>query len=319
LQPFKHNYPFDPCYGYSQDDLLAVGAPDGPEDFYAFWTKRYLRAMEMDPKPVIKPLGRVKKGWRTHDLSYQSTDGVKIGGWCLTPADGPVEKVLVILHGYGGRVAPDYHWEFEKTALLFPCARGIGRSPHRPISANPMWHVLHDIQNPDLYVHGGCVADVWLGVGAALGLFPQAEGRIGLIGASFGGGIGTMALAWDRRIARAHFSVPSFGNQPLRLKLKTTGSGAAVQSMHKRKPAIVERTLGYFDAAIAARWVTVPVHFGCALFDPMVAPPGQFAIHNAVRSEKRLFTLRAGHFEYPGQGSDERAMLQEVHEFFSEV
>lgn len=317
MNPLKHPYPFDPSYGYSPEDLMEVGAPEAPDDFETFWRTRYDKAMALDPQPVLTAKGRVRQGWRVHEMVYQSTGGARIGGWCLTPAAGNVERVVVILHGYGGREGPDFHWPFENTALLFPCARGIGRSPHPPVSANPLWHVLHDIQDRDRYVHGGCVEDVWLGVSAALRLFPQAAGRVGLIGVSFGGGIGALALAWDRRIARAHFNVPSFGNHPLRLTLKTIGSGAAVRGMHRRHPQVVERTLSYHDAAVAALWIHVPVHFACALFDPMVAPPGQFAIYNAVRGEKRLFVLQAGHFEYPGQTAEERGLLQEVHRFFA--
>lgn len=317
MKSLKHSYPFDPSYGYSLEQLLAVDAPEGPTDFEEFWKARYERAMAVDPAPVLDPKGRAKQGWLVHDLVHESTGGVKIGGWCLTPATGSVERVMVVLHGYGGREGPDFHWVFENTALLFPCSRGIGRSPHPPVSSNPLWHVLHDIQDRDRYIHGGCVEDVWLGVSAALRLFPQVAGRVGLIGTSFGGGIGAMALGWDRRIARAHFNVPSFGNQPLRLTLDTTGSGAAVRAMHRRGPAMVERTLSYHDAAVAARWIGVPVHFACALFDPMVAPPGQFAIHNAVRGEKELFVLRAGHFAYPGQATEERELLRDVHAFFA--
>jgi len=316
MAALKHSHAFDPTYGYTFESLLAVGAPDEPRDFEEFWMKRYMRAMTLDPVPVIQELGRPKQRWKVHELSYQSTDGVQIGGWCLTPVAGKVERVMVILHGYGGREEPDFQWEFEHTALVFPCLRGIGKSPCPPLSADPMWHVLHNIHDRDLYVHGGCVEDVWLAVSAALRLFPQAQGRVGLIGASFGGGIGALALAWDRRIEKAHFSVPSFGNHPLRLTLKTTGSGAAVQALHKKNAQAVERTLGYYDAAVAARRIQVPVHFGCALFDPMVAPPGQFAIHNAVSGEKELFVLRAGHFEYPEKDEDERAMLRNIHQFF---
>lgn len=315
----KHSYPFDPSYGYSLKRLLAVTAPEAPADFEGFWKARYEKAMAVEPEPVLKSKGMTKQGWRVNELVYRSTGAARIGGWCLAPAAGTVERVIVVLHGYGGREGPDFQWSFENTALLFPCARGIGRSPHPPVSSNPLWHVLHDIQNRDRYVHGGCVEDVWMGVGAALRLFPQAAGRVGLIGASFGGGIGSMALAWDRRIARAHFNVPSFGHQPLRLTLETTGSGAAVRVAHRRNPAVVERTLAYHDAAVAARWIQVPVYFACALFDPMVAPPGQFAIYNAVPAEKELFVLGAGHFEYPDQAAEERALLREVHRFFGKI
>ncbi len=317
MPPLTHPYPFDPAYGYTLEELLRVGAPEAPADFASFWMKRYAQALEVTPKPALHANGPVESGWQVHDLTYQSTGGVKIGGWCLSPESGKVERVLVILHGYGGRDGPDFHWRMENTALLFPCARGLGRSPLPPISANPLRHVLHDIQDRDGYVLGGCVEDVWLAVSTALALFPQAVGRVGLIGASFGGGIGAMALAWDRRIARAHFSVPSFGNQLLRLTLPTTGSGAAVQALHRRKPEAVEWTLAYYDAAVAARWITVPTHFGCALFDPVVAPPGQFAVYHAVSGEKSLYALRAGHFAYAEQAAEEQAMLQEVHQFFA--
>lgn len=316
MTALKHSYPFDPSYGCSLEDLLKVGAPQAPDDFEAFWKLRYHRAMEMEPEAALKAKGRMKQGWRVHELIYQSTGGARIGGWCLTPASGNVKRAMVVLHGYGGREGPDFHWMLEDTAILFPCARGIGRSPHPPVTSNPLWHVLHDIQDRDKYVHGGCVEDVWLGVSAALRLFPGSVGQVGLIGASFGGGIGAMALAWDRRIARAHFSVPSFGNHPLRLKLETSGSGAAVRAMHRRHPKVVEQTLSYYDAAVAARWITAPTHFACALFDPMVAPPGQFAIYNAVPSDKRLLVLRAGHFAHPGQAEEERELLREIHDFF---
>jgi len=319
MEALEHSYPFDPTYGYTLEALLAVGAPEPQEDFKEFWAERHTRALELDPSIVLMEKCPVRRGWRAHDLVFRSTGGAGIGGWCLTPESGVVKRVVIILHGYGGREEPDWHWKWKETALLFPVARGFGRSPHPPVSSNAMWHVLHDIQDRNRYVHGACVEDVWLAVSAALQLFPEANSRVGLIGASFGGGIGALALAWDRRIARAHFSVPSFGNHPLRLKLQTIGSGAAVQAAHRRNPDAIARTLSYHDAAVAARWIHAPVHFACAQFDPMVAPPGQFAIHNAVPGEKRLFVLPAGHFEYPGMAASELALLQEIHQFFEQL
>lgn len=314
-----HNYPFDPSYGYGREQLLMVGAPEEPPDYEAFWRARHEKALAVDTMPALTQAEPAKMGWHSHDFSYLSTDGVRIGGWILLPENGVVERVIVVMHGYGGRTEPDFHWRFENAALVFPCARGTGRSPHPPVSSNPMWHVLHDIQDRDRYIHGGCVDDVWLAVSAALRLFPQAQGRVGLIGVSFGGGIGAMALAWDGRITRAHFNVPSFGNQPLRLTFKTTGSGAAVRNAHKRHREAVEKTLQYFDAAVAARRIRVPVLFACASFDPVVAPPGQFAIHNAVPGEKSLFELEAGHFEHEGRESEEIELLRKVHLFFTDL
>ena len=312
-----HNYPFDPSYGYSLDALLAVGVPQAPADFDTYWEQRYARTLEVETQPSLSTEHTLVQGWKQFDLQYRSTDGLHLGGWCLLPESGQVKRVFIVLHGYGGIEQPFYDLPFKDAALLFPCARGISRSSYPPISNNPLWHVLHDIQDRDKYVHGGCVEDVWCAVSAALQLFPQCAGRVGLLGISFGGGIGAMALAYDPRIQRAHFNVPSFGNQPLRMQLQTVGSGAAVQALWKRKPELVEATLAYFDAATFATRIQVPVHFACALFDPMVAPPGQFAVHNAVPGAKQLFVLHAGHFEYPQQAEQEVALLRELAHFFA--
>lgn len=315
----QHNYGFDPSYGYSLEALLALQVSEEPPDFDHFWATRYERAMQLDPQPELTFVKGSPEGWRLADFCYRSTDGVRINGWCLLPATEPVERIFVILHGYGGVEGPDYSLPLRRAALFFPCLRGIAKSPHPNIASEPLWHVLHQIEDKDRYVHGGCVDDVWLAVSAARSLFPEAADRVGLLGISFGGGIGAMALAFDPRIGRAHFNVPSFGYQSLRLRLQTIGSGAAVQAMHQRKPELVEATLAYYDAAVSAKRIRVPVHFACALFDPAVAPPGQFAVYNAVRSEKQLFILTAGHFEYPKQGEEQKRLLQAIGDFFESL
>jgi cephalosporin-C deacetylase len=56
-----------------------------------------------------------------------------------------------------------------------------------------------------------------------------------------------------------------------------------------------------------------------ALFDPVVPPPGQFAIFNAIpESLRRLFVLQAGHFEHAGKSRELQQMQQEVTSFFME-
>lgn len=317
MKPLKHEYKFDPSYSYSLEQLLLVSTPADPPGYDAFWAKRYAATIEVAPEATISE-EKEQNGWREFKLSYQSTKGVRINGWALLP-HGEIEKVIVSMHGYGGIDGPHYDFRPKNTAILFPCARGISLSKHDVISPNPMWHVLHDIQNRDNYVHGGCVEDIWVAVTVAQQLFPQAADRIGFMGISFGGGIGAIALGFDERIARAHLNVPSFGNQPLRMSLPTTGSGAAVQSMLKRKPDFLNSTLAYYDAAIAAKRILMPMHCACAMFDPMVAPPGQFAIFNAIPSEKILFVLRAGHHEYPEQHLETQQLSQELNEFFARL
>lgn len=312
-----HHYPFDPSYDYSLDGLLNIDQPTMPDDFVAFWQQRYRDAIKIHPKPSIAHTGIAKEGFEIYDLSYQSTGGLIIRGWVLIPQNQLVKRGLVIGHGYGGCDGPTYSLKPDGTALLFLCFRGLALSQHPPISPDPVYHVLHDIDKPEQYILGGCVEDIWLAVSAMECLFPATRGHIGYAGISFSGGVGALALPWDTRIKQAHLNVPSFGHHPLRLSLPTNGSAASVQQYEKQH-GNSQVTLQYYDAASAANFIDQPVHVAAALFDPMVAPPGQFSIYNALKNST-LFVLDAGHFDYPQRELQEQALQKELLEFFSQL
>ena len=164
----------------------------------------------------------------------------------------------------------------KETAVLFPCFRGISRSRRAPISSDPQWHVLTDIDKPQRYILGGCVEDLWLAVSALTELYPELDGRIGYTGMSFGGGIGALALAFDKRIDRGHLTVPTFGNMPLWLTLPTLGSGHSVQNYQKTHRDVLKQTLALFDAATAATRIEVPMLVAVARFDPAWPRPASF-------------------------------------------
>ena len=235
MKYFEHNYPYDPSYGYSVEDLLNVTAPKAPDDFADFWRQRYQRTLEFEPSYTLTDCGHFD-GYQIQDISYSSTAGV-INGWLLTPENQQIKKAIVVGHGYGGREQPDYHLQIPETALLFPCFRGISRSQCPTFPNQPDQHVLYGIENRDDYILGGCVEDLWLAVTVLIQLFPQVADAIGYMGISFGAGIGALALPWDARIKRGHFNVPTFGNQSLRMSLPTAGSASACRSAGSATPA----------------------------------------------------------------------------------
>lgn len=308
-------HPLDTLQDLSREELLRIEPPEGPADFAEFWRERHGRIGQIASNPTLRDTGLKRNGWRIHELSYGSTDGIRCEGWMLLPAKGPARRGFVVGHGYGGRTAPDLDLPLEESALLFPCARGLGPTRHRNISPDPQWHVLHNIEDRERYVHAGCVEDLWLAVSTLLSLQPGVEGHVGYLGISFGGGIGALALPWDSRVQRAHFNVPSFGHHPLRLRLPSNGSAASIQVLHRRNPRIL-RTLEYFDAATAARHLRIPVHCACALYDPTVPPAGQFAVYNALPGPKELFVLEAGHQDYPGQAAQNAQLRAALRQFF---
>ena len=310
-------YLFDPNYGYSLKQLLAISPPTEPKDFDVFWQKRYQAALSIAPQPQMQIISEDTQGWRVFDIRYTSSDNFLIRGWLLVPTSGVIKRGFVIGHGYGGRDEPDYHLPFKDAALLFPCFRGLSRSAQPSISSEPSWHVLHNINQRDSYILGGCVEDVWLAVSTLLSLFPHTAGHLGYLGISFGGGIGALALAWESRIARGHLNVPTFGHHPLRLRLPTNGSAQSVQQYYRTHKKQTLKVLRYYDAALAAKRISMPMHCACATFDPCVAPPGQFALYNALPGQKQLFVLDAGHHNYSRQAYQEAELLNELGAFFA--
>jgi cephalosporin-C deacetylase len=309
---------FDSSYGYSLSQLLEIGAPPEPGDFCVFWQQRYQQVRRYQPQLRICPSTFSHADFDCYDADYLSTDEAQIGGWLLLPKHGCIRRGVIVGHGYGGREAPDTHLPIADAALLFPCFRGLSRSRQPGIPDRPETHVLHHIDNRERYILGQCVEDIWLAVSALTRLFPQAEGHIAYLGISFGGGIGALALAWENRIQRAHFNVPSFGHHPLRMTFPTWGSAHAVQDYQQHHPQAME-VLRYYDAAVAARYIHTPLHIAAALADPMVAPPGQFSIYNAVPGNKQLFVLDMGHADYPRKQQQDQALLQELHTFFESL
>jgi cephalosporin-C deacetylase len=315
--PTDHPYDFDPTYGLGVDELRAIRPPQPPPDFDDFWRARYVSALGVNPQPRLSENGSSHPSWRVHDVTYTSTDEFQIGGWLLLPREGTVRRGLVVGHGYGGRDHPDFDIPVDETAVLLPCFRGLSRSSQLPISSDPARHVLTDIDKPESYILGGCVEDLWLGVSVLAKLYPELDGRIGYSGISFGGGIGALAIPFDNRIDRGQLVVPTFGNMPLWLTLRTVGSGHSVQNYQKTHNEVL-KTLSLFDAATAATRIDIPMLVAVARFDPAVAPPCQFSVANGLPTSNHHETviLDAGHFDYPGCEEQHARLSEKVRRFF---
>lgn len=281
----------DPTYGYDLDALRRVPAPEGPDDFDAFWRETYAEARGVPLRLERRPVPCADARFRVWEVNFDAWGGVRLGGWLAVPAAGPVERGLVVGHGYGGREAPAL---VPGVAVLSPCARGFHLSARADLPDEAMRHVVHGIARRETYLHRGCAADLWAAASALLEFYPETAPRLGYRGASFGGGIGALALPWDGRFTRACLDIPSFGNHPLRVTLPCTGSGEAVRRLYLERPDVLD-VLAYFDSATAARRLNIPVVVAAALADATVPPPGQFAVHNGIPGEKELFVRQIAH------------------------
>lgn len=303
---------------FQLDELLRVNAPAAPDNFDDFWQSAYLAVLKLNVNVQLQDSHQIVKNCRVINVRYNSTDNITIGGWLLVPIDKPPTRGFIVGHGYAGRGGPDFDLPFTDAVIFFPCCRGLGISYNPPISSEPHWHVLHNIDKREQYILKGCVEDIWLAISSMLIMFPFLSGKLGFLGISFTGGIGVLAMAYETRINRAHFNVPTFGHHRLRLRKQTWGSGHAVQQFFKQHPRMTLKTLRYYDAANAAQRLTMPVHFALALKDPVVTPPGQFAIYNNTPAKKQLFVLDEGHSDkYPRKHEQHQQLLHELKDFFS--
>jgi cephalosporin-C deacetylase len=292
----QHSFSFDPTYGFDERALREVAAPPLPEGFEEFWSGTFREAMEVPLRLERRKVGRLNSGDDLFEVEFDGLWGARVGTWMTVPR-GEFSRGVVAGHGYGGRDGPDEKIPGPSAAVIFPCARGFNRSRATGVPGAAALHVLHGIESRETYIHRACAADLWSAASALIAICPRAAGNLCYVGGSFGGGIGAMALPWDKRFRRAYLDVPSFGNHPLRVTMPCEGSGQAVRLMWQRKPAIMQ-VLRYFDSAIAARKIRIPTIVACALFDPSVPPPGQFSVYNAMECEKKLFVRPAAHFDY---------------------
>ena len=300
-----HEHPFDPTYGYDLDDLLAVQSPEQPHGFEGFWTDSYQKAMDHKLEYEKIETQQDDDRFTLYKVMYAGIDGMTVGAWLAVPK-GEIKRGRVQGHGYGGRESLECKDIADGVATIAPVARGfhISANESLPIENQGHKHVIIGIDHVETYIHRKVVQDMWIAQSILLAELPELQNQVDYEGGSFGGGMGAICVAWDKRIQSAHLHVPSHGNYPLRLTIPCVGSQNAVTAYYHSHPRVLH-TLAFHDAANHARHISVPTSFSCALFDPAVPPPGQFSVHNEVKPElRKLYVITAGHHAYPQEAEE---------------
>lgn len=298
----------DPTYGMSVDELRRCGPPpreDEPADFDAFWQGIGDEARCIDPDFDLGPWrpwryasgvpdGADHGGYEVADLTYTSLDGARIGGWVVRPVDG-ADQIAVCGHGYLGRSEPSCDDVAPTAISIYPVARGLPTRSSAPGMGREAGHhhVIWGIESPRDYAVVKSAVDYSIAATVGQWLLPDATRRV-YHGGSFGGGVGTLMLSIDERFDAAVLGVPTFGNQPVRITQTCLGSGQIASEYVRAHPSALQ-TLRYADAASAARRVSIPVFVTPALADPVVPPPGQFAVAEGLAGPVWQHVLAGGH------------------------
>lgn len=313
-------FPFDPTYGHSPEALYHVTLEDAePSDFVSFWEGSFEAsrgiALEAEWEENL-PMGN---GLILERVSYQVLGGYRAGAWVIRPETlTGKERVWVCGHGYGGREAPDPNLAGEGRVVIFPVAPGFHISADQRLPLNDAGrHVVFGIEHPETYLLRSCAATLWRSVDVLEQRLNRLLDQVHYHGWSFGGGMGALMLPWEKRFTSAELGQVTFAHHPFRLRHECQGSGAAVRARWLEEPSI-ERTLRYYEACFSLRNLSIPVVFACALFDPAVPPPGQWAAANAHAGPSRISSFPTGHCPDP-HPDDDRAMarhLKKLEEMF---
>ena len=288
----RHDFPFDPSNGMTQEQLLAIQTQPEPAGFREFWEETYRLTRAMVPtyfieREIWSPDSTVK----IYSIRAKNWDNTEFVLWIARPEES--HGGLVIGQGYGNPATPPA-CKYGLTTCL-ACVRGLGRSQCKDIPWEPAKHVLHGIRSRDTYILRGVISDQWMAASVMLDMFPDTAANLNYCGSSMGGGMGALLLPWDSRFKAAWLDVPTFGSE-IRFNYPSTGSGEACRQYLMEHPE-ARQVLACFDASAAAKYLRIPVAVSPAQFDPCVAPAGQFSIANAIPEQyKTQFIRDTGHF-----------------------
>jgi Acetyl esterase (deacetylase) len=287
-----HDFPFDPTNGLSREELLKLAPPPEPAGYKAFWQETYSLVMAHKPYYHIeREIWSELPGCRVYILRAKTWDNREIGMWISRPAES--DGGILLGQGYGNPATPG---SLPRFTVCYPCMRGLGLSQCKDIPWIPSKHILHGIASRETYILRGVVSDLWLAATVMTDMFPDTAEHLNYMGSSMGGGMGALMLPWDSRFHAAYLQVPTFGGNPERLKYQSAGSGEAVRNYVQDHPEALE-VLAWHDAAASAKYLRIPTIVVPALFDPSVAPAGQFSVANAIPEEyKKVFIAETGHF-----------------------
>ena len=289
----------------TEEELLLLETPEEPEGFVSFWRETYDLALSMKCVwHIQREIWSPEEGVRTYLIRAKEWDNTEIAMWISRP-----EKSLgglVVGQGYGQPATPGY---FPSMTVCFPCIRGLGQSQCKEIPWEVKQHVLYGIGSKETYILRGAVSDLWTAASVLIDMFPDTAENLCYSGASMGGGMGALMLPWDKRFRAAYLHVPTFGGNPYRLKVPSTGSGEAVRLYVQEHPEAMQ-VLSWFDAAVSAKYLSIPTVVLPALEDKVVAPEGQFCVANSIPSRyKYQYILDKGHA--PGTDRD-KAVMEEA-------
>jgi len=288
-----------------------------PADHARYWDAGLAELDSVDPALSLVAHPHPATGAECFDLTFTGVRGARVHAKYLRPrAPGAARPAVLVFHGYG---ASSGDW-FDKLPYVaqgycvaaLDCRGQGGTSQDIGITDGTTLggHIIRGLDDePGNLLYRHIFLDC---VQLARIVMAQPEvdaGRVGVMGASQGGGLAVACAALEPRVTRLAATYPFLSDYLRVWEMDLANEGAYEQigtyfrrhdPLHERADLIFRR-LGYIDVQHLAERITAEVLFTVGLQDRICPPSSQYATYNKIRSAKRLRTYPDfGHEPLPG-------------------
>ncbi|MBG9917493.1 cephalosporin deacetylase [Bacillus sonorensis] len=312
-QPY--DLPLDQLYSYKPERTA-------PRDFKEFWKESLAELAEEEAEPKLERFDYPADGVSVYWLTYRSIGGALIKGWYAVPDGNGPHPAIVKYHGYNASYDGDVHdivnWALHGYAAFGMLVRGQNGS--EDTSGSPHGHVpgwmTKGILDPKTYYYRWVYLDAVRALEVVSGFAEVDEKRIGVIGASQGGGLAIAVSALSDIPKTAVSEYPYLSNFQRAIDTAIEQPYLEINSFFRRNSSPdIERkamnTLAYFDIMNLAESVKAPVLMSIGLVDTITPPSTVFAAYNHLNTEKDLKVYRYfGHEFIPSFQMEKLAFLK---------
>jgi cephalosporin-C deacetylase len=296
------------------DELQTYGGRNPrPADLDGYWEEALAELAAISNDIVIEPVEHPSPIVACHDLWFTGVGGARIYAKYLRPRSQPgAAPGLAVFHGYT-MSSPDWiallpYVAQGYTVLAMDC-RGQGGHPGGVSGTTHGGHIVRGLGgSPRDLLYRSIFLDCVQTVRILMSLPGVDAARIGVTGASQGGGLTLACAALEPRV-KAAASVYPFLSDYLRvweLDLAERAYAELRQWLRRFDPthehaADLFRTLGYIDVQHLAPRIRANLLMITGLMDDVCPPSTQFAAYNKVTSAKQMVIYPDfGHEDLPG-------------------
>lgn len=250
------------CITLSLIAAPAAASASRPKEFDQFWdsTKRKLEAVPFEVT-IASDAEHTDAQVACFKVDYASWRKTTVHArYCRPAADDKYPGVLVNPWYSQGAVAPPRDLALRGMAALAYQARGfeVDRSSY-PLENS--WYILDGISAPEDYVYRGIVGHALRGLDFLATRAEVDASRLGVMGASQGGGLSLLVAGLDKRVAAVAADFPFLTDWPDSIKEAARSPYADVRRRladHPEEAGAAQTTLSYFDTADVADRIEVP-------------------------------------------------------------